>query len=283
MARRNPRWLRLTIFALANLVCWAGLAAVVGLMVSPNLNLGLETSLRAGQATVAALWDRIGQAPTAAAESGQGLPEAPAGSTLTGDQPMAAVVTPGGSVPASTPQPNTTAAAVATEQAEDMLTPEPEATRVSQPLLLTDPAFSNTTLLDAEMARSSPGRAVQIRYQEVALNAEIATLWQNNPDLPYRNVWVDLRPDQVVVTGRTSILSYEVRAEIAGEITAADCVPVLRIERVAVAGVMIPRFIWTEVESRVMEAMTWYPADYPLCVEQIVLEETQATIYGHRR
>jgi hypothetical protein len=29
--------------------------------------------------------------------------------------------------------------------------------------------------------------------------------------------------------------------------------------------------------------MTWYPADYPLCLEQIVLEETRLTCYGYRR
>ncbi len=283
MARRNPRWLRLTIFALANLVCWAGFAAAVGLIVSPDLNLGLETSLRAGQATVAALWERLGQAPTSATQPGQGLPATPAGTAAAGDEPMAAVVTPGGAVTMSTPQPNTTAAAVATERADSAATPEPEATLVSEPLLLADPAFSNTTLLDAEMVRSNPERAVQIRYKEDALNAEIASLWQNNPSLPYRNVWVDLRRDQVVVTGTTTFLGFEVRAKITGRITAADCVPVLEIERLTVAGVMTPKFVWDEVERRVMEAMTWYPADYPLCVEQIVLEETHATVYGYRR
>ncbi len=283
MARRNPRWLRLMLFALANLICWAGFAAAVGLIVSPNLNLGLETSLRAGQATVAALWERIGQAPTAAAGPGQGLPATPPAAIVAGDQPIAAVVTPGGAVAVSTPQPYTTAAAVATEEADRAPTPEPEATLVSHPLLLADPAFSNTALLDAEMACSSPDRAVQIRYREDALNAEIAALWQNNPNLPYRNVWVDLRRDRVVVTGKTTILDHEVYAEITGWITAADCVPVLEIERLTVGGVMIPDVVWDDVESRVMEAMTWYPADYPLCVEEIVVEETHVTVYGHRR
>jgi hypothetical protein len=94
---------------------------------------------------------------------------------------------------------------------------------------------------------------------------------------------VDFKRDQVVVTGRTIFLGFEVHAEITGGITAADCVPVLEIERLTIAGVLTPRFVTDEVQSRVMEAMTWYPADYPLCVDQIVLEETQATIYGHRR
>lgn len=283
MANRNLRWLGLTLFAVANLICWAGIAAAVGLIISPNLNLGIETSLRDGQATVAALWERVGQAPTAGAELGQELPATPAATTVAANETVAVVATPGDPAVASTPQPETTAEAEANAQSTPTLTPEPEATLVSNALLLADPAISNTALLDAEMARSSTNRAVQIRYQEATLNAEIAALWQNNPNLPYRDVWVDLRRDQVVLTGMTTVLGFEVYTEMTGRVTAVDCVPVLGIERLAIAGVMTPKFVMDEVESRIMEAMTWYPADYPLCMEQIVLEETYATVYGYRR
>ena len=154
---------------------------------------------------------------------------------------------------------------------------------MSSPLLLADPENSNLALLDAEMDRSAPDRAVQIRYQESALNAEIAALWRNNPDLPYRDVWVDLMRDQVVITGKITVLGFGVNGEVTGQVTVKDCVPVLEIERVGIAGVMTPSFVRDQVESMVLEAMTWYPADYPLCVEQIVLEETRATLYGYRR
>jgi hypothetical protein len=58
---------------------------------------------------------------------------------------------------------------------------------------------------------------------------------------------------------------------------------VLEIDRLRLAGVMTPAFVRDEVESMIHEAVAWYPADYPLCLEQIVLEETSATVYGHRR
>jgi hypothetical protein len=285
MPSRNSRWIVLTVVALVNLVCWAGVAAAVGLAVSPSLNLGLEALIREGQATAAAILEREDQPPSYPAvtpEEGDAGP-LPAGTVTTGDEPLAAVVTPGDSVPANTPQPETTRAADSGAVPTSQPTAQPAATLVSSPLLLADPGISDLSLLDAEMDRSAPDRAVQIRYQESTLNAELATLWRNNPDLPYRDVWVDLMRDQVVITGRITVLGFGVKGEVAGQVVVKDCVPVLEIERLGIAGVMTPSFVRDQVESMVLEAMTWYPADYPLCVEQIVLEETRATLYGYRR
>ena len=277
MANRNVRWLTLTALALANLVCWAGGAAAIALIASPGLDLGLEARLREGQATAVAVWERLERQPSGPAvepEQAGAIPT-PAMTGTTGDQPIAAVITPQNLPPPSTPQPATTAV---TEP-----TPLPGPTLVSHPLLLADPEISDLAPLDAEMARSAPDRAVQIRYQEDTLNAELAALWRNNPDLPYRNVWVNLMRDQVVITGRVSIMGFEVHAEVTGKVAARDCVPVLQIEELNIAGVMTPRFVKDQVEQMILEAMTWYPADYPLCLEQIVLEETRVTAYGYRR
>ena len=285
MSNRNLRWAVLTLFALANLACWAGVAAAVGMAVSPDLNLGLEGFIREGHATAAAIWEQRGQPPSYSTT----IPEEPGATPLpgstpsTGDEPFAAVVTPGNPDLVSTPQPATTQATDSEPVPTSQPTAPPVATLVSSPLLLADPEISNLTTLDAEMDRSAPNRPVQIRYQESTLNAEIATLWKNNPDLPYRDVWVDLMRDRVVITGKLTVLGFGVSGEVIGQIVAKDCVPVLEIENVGLAGVMTPSFVREQVENMVLEAMTWYPADYPLCVEQIVLEETRATVYGHRR
>jgi hypothetical protein len=285
MSSRNLRWILLTLFALANLACWAGVAAAVGLAVSPNLDLGLEGFIREGQATAAAVWEQRGQRPaypTATPEQADSNP-LPAATRSTGDEPFAAVATPGNPDLASTPQPETTRTAESASAPTGQPTAPPVATLVNSALLLKDPEISNLAAFNAEMARSAPGRPVQIRYQESMLNAEIAVLWTNNPDLPYRDVWVDLQRDRVVITGRITVLGFGVRGEVTGQVLAQDCVPVLEIERVGIAGVLTPSFVRDQVEEMVLEAMTWYPADYPLCVEQIVLEETRATVYGHRR
>lgn len=285
MPRRNFRWLALTLLALVNLLFWAGIAIAVGLIVSPGVNFGLETQLREGQATLAAVWEQLGQPrPTATATLEEALPTpSPAGTETEGEQPIAAVLTPGDPALTSQPEPQSTGEVEEGAEPTSAPTAQPEPTLVSDPLLLADPEFSNLTLLDEEMGRSAPDRAVQIRYQEAMLNAEIAALWRNNPALPYRDVWVDLMRDQVVVTGKVTVLGFQVDAEASGDLTVKDCVPVLEIEHLRLAGVMTPAFVRDEVESLVMEAMAWYPDDYPLCLEQIVLEETYATVYGHRR
>lgn len=285
MANRNARWLALTIFALVNLVFWAGVAAAVGLAGSPSLNLGLETLIREGQATAVAVWERLDEPPSNPAHSAEvaaSIPR-PVATAAAGEEPIAAVVSPEDIAPASTPQPETAQEADPASVSDSLPSPAPAATLVTTPLLLADPEIKDLAVLDAEMARSAPDRAVQIRYQEDTLNAEIAALWQNNPDLPYRNVRVDLMRDQVAVTGKVSVLGFGVNAEVTGKIAVENCVPVLEIEQLRVAGVMTPKFVRDQVEEMVLEAMTWYPADYPLCLEQIVLEDTRATVYGHRR
>jgi len=284
MGNRNLRWLKLAALALANLVFWVGVSAAVGRIVSPGLDFGMEARLREVQATAAAMWDQLSQPrPSATATSEEAVVIPGGGTVIEGEQPIAAVVTPGDPALVTTPEPATTREAEGSAEPDSQPTPQPEATLESNPLLLADPEISNLALLDAEMARSAPERAVQIRYQEEALNAEIAALWRYNPGLPYRDVRVDLMPDQVVVTGKVSVLGFGINAEVTGQVTVEDCVPVLKVERLRVAGVMTPAFVRAEVERMIQEAMAWYPADYPLCLEQIVLEETSATAYGHRR
>jgi hypothetical protein len=157
----------------------------------------------------------------------------------------------------------------------------------SAPLLLADPIFSDLSQLNDEMARSAAGRPVQIRYAEGALNGEIASsmdrLAAADPDFPYRDVHVDIKRDRVIITGEITVLTFDVLAQVEGTVVARDCVPQLEIESLSLGGIMTPRFVKGRVEKMVLEAMAWYPADYPLCIEEIVLEENRATLYGYRR
>ena len=276
MFRRNTRWVRLTLFALVNLVFWVGAAAAVGLVVSDRVDLGLETLAREGQATAVALWKQAVQRGSQPTPVPTTLAQAPLlTETGTGENgPQAA--------PAAT-QASESSPAATTLPPDNTLTSQPEATLVDTPLLLADPEISSLAALNAEMSRSAPDRAVQIRYQEEALNREIAVLWTNNPDLPFRDVHVDLQREQVVVTGKTTVLGFQVNAEVTGKVSVQECRPQLEIETVSVAGVMTPQFVKDHVEEMILEAIAWYPADYPLCLEQIVLEETRATVYGYRR
>lgn len=284
------RWAWLTLFALANLACWVGGAVVVGLVVGERVDLGVETLIRQGQATAVSAWE---QASESLARStvmpdtpGPTVVPAQAETTSPGTEATADLPTP--STSGSTPQPGASPVPTSPSAAEpssptQVPSPEPEATLVSSPLLLADPEITSLSKLDAEMSRSAPERAVQIRYQEETLNRQIAALWRNNPELPYRDVQVDLQPGQVAVSGRLTVLGFEVQAELLGQVVAKDCVPQLEVESLSVAGLVTPKFVKDKVQEMIFEAMAWYPEDYPLCLQEIVLEDTKATVYGYRR
>ncbi len=274
MFRRDTRWVWLTLFALVNLLLWVGVAAAVGLVVSDRVDLGVEALARRGEATAVALWKQLVPSDAQPTPLPTTLVQAPSPTEIMENTPQATPTVAPGAPPF---------AAGTTLPPDNTPTPEPEATGVSTPLLLADPEISSLAALNAEMSRSATNRAVQIRYQEEALNREIALLSTNNPDLPFRDVYVDLQRNRVVVTGRTTVSGFQVNAEVAGNVSVQECRPQLEIESVSVAGVMTPQFVKDQVEEMILEAMDWYPADYPLCLEQIVLEETRATVYGYRR
>jgi hypothetical protein len=291
MLNGGSRWYVLSALAVANLVLWVAIAGIVGLIVSDRVDLGFETLMRQGQATAVSVFESVSEvvsAPTARPTSTSTPPPAtpvggavrPEATSLPYRTPRPVATTAINAQPTSTPvtQPSQTARSTPTRQSTPTTQP-----LVSAPLLLSDPAISSLTKLDAEMDRSAEGRPVQIRYTEETLNREITTLYQNNPELPFRDVHVDMKHDEVVITGKTTVLGFRVDASATGTVSVVDCLPELEIERISVAGVMTPGFVRDEVEGLLLETMSWYPADYPLCLEQIVIEETKATIYGHRR
>lgn len=291
MLNGGSRWYVLSALALANLILWVAIAGIVGLIVSDRVDLGFETLMRQGQATAVSVLESVSEvvaAPTARpTATNTPLPAAPVGGAVRPEATSPAYRTPRPVATAAINiQPTSTAVTQSTQMAQS--TPTRQSTPTTQPLvtaplLLSDPAISSLTKLDAEMDRSAEGRPVQIRYTEETLNREIATLYLNNPELPFRDVRVDMKHDEVVVTGKVTVLGFRVEANATGTVSVVDCLPELEVERISVAGVMTPRFVRDEVEELLLEAMSWYPADYPLCLEQIVIEETKATIYGHRR
>ncbi|MEJ2208910.1 MAG: hypothetical protein P8129_07730 [Anaerolineae bacterium] len=348
MFNGNSRWYVLTLLAICNLVLWVAIAGLVGLLVSDEVDLGLETQLRQVQATAVSAWNHLSEGQPALAGRSTSLvsglrpvstrPYAPPASPTAGvawsepDLSSIEAMTVGGSATAAplsaagisqaagsarsqaaaepsatpttaeprpqatqapvtapgatyTPRPVGQAAtggdqAMASGATQPPLGPTPAL--LDTPLLLADPEFHNLAGLNAELARSAPGRVVQIRYQEAALNRELGLLCTNNPDLPFRTIQVELKRGQVELSGEISVLGLQVDALVTGNIVARDCRPQIEIKSVAVAGVLTPQLVRDQVEQEVMEAMTWYPSDYPLCLEQIVLEETRATIYGYR-
>jgi hypothetical protein len=289
MSNRMSRSSWLIIFAVCNLAFWVAVAVAVGLIVSDEVDLGVETLIRERQATAVVVWEHIVKTSEAIAR--------PAAATQTPMPVKTEAVkyrpTPvTNAVSADTPSPSTRA-----QPREDLTLPstptalpepeqpvaQPEEMLLSSPLLMSDLGSSSLMRMDSEMSRSAEGRAVQIKFSEAALNHEIEMLLENNPDLPYDNVHVDLKRDQVVLTGDVTVLRFQVGTEVVGTVVAEDCMPHMQIQSMSIAGVLTPGFVKDQIRRLILEALNWYPPDYPLCLEQIVLEEDRAMVYGHRR
>jgi hypothetical protein len=319
LPRRISHWTLLAVVATLNLLLWVGLAVALGLLVSDKVDLGVETLIRQRQPTVVAAWkEAFSQAPVATAApepagagtitrqavrkdtavpSGAAVPNPSTAQTPDYEQanptlspevlqagPKVGTPTPAALPAGITQTPGTLPRATSTAAPPvDQPTALPEPTLMSQPLLMANPQLGNPARLNQEMEQSAAGRAVQIRYSETALNQEFQTLLQNNPKLPYRNVYLDLKRDRVIITGDVTALGLQVGAEVVSTVGAEDCMPRLEIESISIEGVFTPRFVRDKIRALVLEALDWYPADHPLCVEQIVLEEDGATVYGHRR
>ena len=277
MNSRVSRWGCLSIFAAVNLVLWIVVAAAVGLVASDAVDLGVETLIREGRVTAVALWYQLPTRISAAVDKSTADAGSPEPAETRSLEPSSTAV----AIASDTPTP--AQVSPTGTPARPTATLLPAEVPLRSPLLMTDPELDSLMHLDAEMGRSDVGRPVQIRYGETALNREIATLLDRYPNLPYRDVQIELGRDQIVVDGIVDLLGVEVNTEIMGTIQAEACLPEVQIDTVALAGVLTPGFFVDQIKEIVLESMSWYPADYPLCLEQIVVEEGRMTVYGSRR
>jgi hypothetical protein len=92
-----------------------------------------------------------------------------------------------------------------------------------------------------------------------------------------------LREGQVVLAGNVLVLSVPIKVEATGAMATSGCRPVLELSSVKVGGLFTPRFVRDEVTEILDRALDWYPTDYPLCIDRIVVRDEHATLIGHRR
>jgi hypothetical protein len=310
MTSRVSRWGCLAILAISNLVLWVVVAIAVGLVASDTVDLGMETYIRERRATAETL---IQQVPTwiselkarpatqepepAEVQAEKGSPTStsisptapqpsPPPATQAPQTPTAPPAQEPSTPPTPTPissSPSATPLSPSAVPSAPSATPGPSATPISSPLLMSNPDLLTLLNIDAEMLRSATGRPVQIRYREGPLNREIATFLEAHPNLPYRNLYIALKRDHIILTGEVTTQGFQLSAEVIGTLAAEDCRFVVEIEAISTTGTLPPVLYESPIENMLEDAMNWIPTEYPLCLEQIVLEEGRMTIYASRR
>jgi hypothetical protein len=299
MMGRVPRKVWLALLAVSNLVVWASVAIAVGLLASDMVDIGVESFLRQSQATAVSVWENLGTEPSDTPPPQAPLPTQLALSSGESDPPKASggsdegAASPGGEatqpVPsqpetsrsdsAATPMPSDEESAPGPAQsASQSLTPAP-----SSLLLLTDPDWTDLARLNEEIGRSAVGRPVQVRFHEEVLNERVSELLGSYPTLPFENVQVDLKRDRVEAVGDVGMLGFPMSTKVSGSVVARDCRPTAEVQAVTMAGVLTPGIVSDGLKESLLSLLSRYPADHPLCVEQIVIEEDRVTVYGSRR
>ncbi len=266
---------RLILIAALNLCLWVVVAGGAVLLVSRRVDLGVETFFREGPATlIAALRGSDRQESGDISETQEPTLPEPDASTIATlvpvSSPLAEQVT-------EEPEPATGG------PPEQTLTPEPSEELTSSPLNLSDPPLDRVMNVDSEMARSEPGRRVLISYSEEALNREVDRFLERYPFLPYERVTVDLQRDRVAVKGDVTVQGVRATVSVVGRLEARDCRPWAEIDLLTVEGMPTPGLFREGVNQLLADALAWYPPDHALCLDWIILEEDQVTVFAERR
>jgi hypothetical protein len=278
---QSARRKRLLTLTALNLLLWIVVASAVVLLVSRRVDVGVETFFREGPATLIAYVRGFGQQPASGTtepdETAQAAPDLPTGTSQpapvfpTSERTQPSEQVAGGSA-TITPLPT-----------EEKSTPEPTTQLLTYPLNLSDPALDSVLDMGAQMGSSAVGRRVQIEYTEEALNREVVGFLERYPFLPYKRVSVELEQDRVTVKGDVTLQGITASVEVAGRVGTRDCQPWADMDDLKIAGMPTPGLFREGIEQLLQDAVHWFPPDHPLCLEWIIVDEDQVTIYASRR
>jgi hypothetical protein len=249
--RVPSRWPYFTFFALLNVICWATLAVAVGVLASQEVNLGVETFVREQQTRIVA--------------------------SLRREPPTTPVATP---VPVPT---GVTVVVVAPTAPAGTATPasgSPTANPAMPPVVLDDPPLAELAALDAELRAWPPGRLVQVSYSQAALNRELAALLAVNPQVPLRDLRAELSWDEIKLAGTLLLLGVEVPIQAEGRVTIVDCRPRVQVDLLTAGGLPAPGLVRDEVFGLLQQWIRWYPADHPLCLQDVALGDETVIVVG---
>ncbi len=252
MKWRGPgRWPYYTFFALVNVFCWLALAAVVGVLATKEVNLGVETFVREQQTRIVSGLRR--EAPPA---PGPTPVPVPTGVTMV-------VVAPTASAATATPSPGS-----------------PAGNPPAPPVVLSDPTLAELAVLDAELQTWPPGRVLQASYTQAAVNRELAALQAANPQLRLRDLQAQLSWDRIGLTGTLTLLGMDLSVEATGRVTIVECRPRVQVDSLRAGGLAAPGLVRNQVLGWLQEWIRWYPPDHPLCLQEVVLGDGMVTIIG---
>jgi hypothetical protein len=154
------------------------------------------------------------------------------------------------------------------------LAPEGPAT-VVEPRLEPDIADLRQRLVEG--GHSGEPFSVQVTGQEAA--ETIAWYLARHPRIPFHEPQVSIGPEGISAKGVAEIAGLRVGLTGRADIELQDGVPLVTLRDLDVAGVAVPGFVRDRIQAEI-DAQFRLARDLPLLIDELVLEEGQATVRG---
>jgi hypothetical protein len=156
----------------------------------------------------------------------------------------------------------------------DALAPEGPAVAV-EPRLAPSIAALREKLIEG--GHSGEPFTMEITNQEAA--ETIAWYLSNHPNIPFSEPQVSIRPDGISAKGTAEIAGLRVGLTGEAGIELREGVPYVALEDLDVAGVAVPGFVQDRIQAEI-DAQFGLAQDLPLVIDELHLEEGQATVQG---
>jgi hypothetical protein len=146
---------------------------------------------------------------------------------------------------------------------------------VVEPRLAPSVADLRQKLIDG--GHSGEPFTLEITDQEAA--ETIAWYLDRNPNIPFGEPQVSIRPDGISAQGMAEIAGLRVGLTGRAHIELRDGVPLVTLQDLDVAGVAVPGFVRDRIQAEI-DAQFSLAQDLPLIIDELVLETGRATARG---
>jgi hypothetical protein len=140
-----------------------------------------------------------------------------------------------------------------------------------------EPDIANLRQRLLEGGHSGEPFQLQVTDQEAA--ETIAWYLARHPSIPFRQPQVNIQPDGIEARGAAEIAGLRVGLMGRAAIELQHGVPYVTLEDLDVAGVAIPGFVRSRIQSEI-DAQFSLSQNLPLVIDHLVLKEGEATVSG---
>jgi hypothetical protein len=144
-----------------------------------------------------------------------------------------------------------------------------------QPVLEPDIAELRDRLIEG--GHSGEPFSLEVTDQEAA--ETIAWYLSRHPTIPFGEPQVIIGPDGVSAKGVAQIAGLRVGLTGRAELELRDGVPIVTLGDLDVAGVAVPGFVRDRIQAEI-DSQFDLAQDLPLIIEEVMLEEGKATVWG---